>query len=187
MESPEGPLNEETVEQAGGIAVRLGRGGEHESVSIYLDFLGDQPVLDLRALGYLQWCVFVGTAVISDEVSGTPEILETDTFEQLLRHQPDRPLEPTPEVYAAISGDPPEQISRRLAALQRFVKAYPRSEQGLQRLQYAAARSFSAWAAGRDDVEPLGRKPLADREEVSLPTGDRLRLAIDSVSRGTVG
>ena len=180
LESPVGPLTEDAVEEAGGVAVRVGVGGEHESIVFYLDFLGDQPVLDLRAMGYLLWRVFVGTAVISDEAGGTPEILDTESYERLLRHQPDRPLEPVVEIYGAVRADAPDDLSQRLATMQRFVKAYPRADGGLPRLLAAAARSFCSWATGRDGVAPLGRGPRG-REELVLPTGDRLAIAIDGV------
>lgn len=167
------------VEKAGGEMISLGPDGARISLTM-VDRVGDTQVNDLRALGFVLWSIFVREAEVSGELAG--QVAITDTLEKLFEHTGDRPLEPTRRVYERVGASPPDPLRRRLATMQRFVKAYSSGEPGLPRLLHRAARSFVAWASGRTDAvdNRLGRPP-ARYAVYRLPTGEELNLALDAL------
>jgi hypothetical protein len=167
------------VEREGGEVLALGSDAARISLTM-VDRIGDTQVNDLRALGFVLWAVFVRQAEVSSELAG--QLAIADTLEKLFEHSTERPLEPTRRVYERVSGTPPEQLRRRLATMQRLVKAYSSGESGLPRLLSRAARSFVAWASDRSEAvdNRLGRPP-ARYVSYRLPTGEELKLALDAL------
>jgi hypothetical protein len=167
------------VEKEGGEMISLGPDGARVSLTM-VDRVGDTQVNDLRALGYVLWSVFSREADVSSELAG--QVAITDTLEKLFEHTGDRPLEPTRRVYERVGTAPSDQLRRRLATMQRFVKAYSSGEPGLPRLFNRAAKSFVSWASGRSDAveNRLGRPP-AKYISYRLPTGEELKLALDAL------
>ena len=169
-------LDSATIDREGGETVALG--GEAEPVMVtLLDRLGETEVLDLRALGYVMWSVFVGDAEVAEALEG--QLAMSDTLEKLLEHTRDRPLEPRKSVYDHVSVAPSPTLGCRVATMQRFVQAYRSGAAGLPRLLDRAARSFVVWASGLSSIVPLGR-PVARFLSYRLPTGEELRLALDA-------
>ena len=146
---------------------------------LVLDRLGGLEIGDLRALGYVLFRVFVGEATVHPELAGN---LGDDELVPLLMHEAGRPLEPQPKIYDRVIGGPPgDDLARRLATLQRFVRAYTTSSPGIHKLLARAAGSFADWANGGVTVDALGR---TSREALTyrLPLGIELRLPKDSLS-----
>jgi hypothetical protein len=172
-------LDPAALARQGGELVALGGEGARVSLAM-VDRVGDTPVNDLRALGFVLWSIFTREAEISSELGG--QLAMSDTLEKLLEHSLERPLEPTRRVYERVAGEPPELLRRRLATLQRFAKAYSRLEPGLPRLFDRAARSFAAWASGRTEpVENRIGRPPARYLSFRIPTGEELTLALDAL------
>ena len=167
------------VEKEGGEVLSLGTDSTRVSLTM-VDRVGDAQVNDLRSLGFVLWSIFVREADVSSELAG--QLAITDTLEKLFEHSAERPLEPTRRVYERVGGSPPEQLRRRLATLQRLVKAYSSNEPGLPRLLSRATRSFVVWASGRaDGVENRLGRPPARYLSYRLPTGEELKLALDAL------
>jgi hypothetical protein len=172
-------LDQLSVETAGGELLALGSNGTRVALTM-VDRVGDTQVNDLRALGFVLWSFFIRSAEVSSELAG--QIAMADTLEKLLEHTSDRPLEATRAVYERVAADPPDALRRRLATMQRFVKAYSSSKPGLPRLAQRAARSFVSWATGRADaVESRIGRPPATYLQYRLPTGEDLTLALDAL------
>ena len=177
-------LDLKTLEKERGERLQLG--GEAAPLTLSLvDRLGDAAINDFCALGYVLWSVFVRDAEVASALDG--QLAMADTLEKLLEHAVERPLEPRKWVYDAIDAPPPARLTKRVATLQRFLKAYRLSSAssassgaGLSRVLDRAAQSFASWASGRADLIPLGR-PSARAIAYRLPTGEELRLALDSV------
>lgn len=170
-------LDGKTLERERGEQLQLG--GEASPITLTLvDRLGDTAINDFRALGFVLWSVFVREAELAGALDGQPAM--ADTLEKLFEHAADRPLEPRKWVYDLVDAPPPERLTRRVATLQRFLKAYRTPAQGVARVLDLSAQSFVRWAAGRADVIPLGR-PAARSATYRLPTGEDIRLPLDSV------
>ncbi len=172
---------------------RLQLGGTAAPVTLTLvDRLGEIAINDFRALGYALFAVFTREAEPASALDG--QLAMADTLEKLLEHNADRPLEPRKWVYDLVELPPSERLSRRVATLQRFLRAYRSPQPGLPRVLDRAAQSFARWASGRlgpppkdgeaggrnSDLLPLGR-PSARAINVQLPTGEELRLPLDAV------
>ena len=160
------------VERDGGFAMRLGSG----TVQLYLlDRLAEIEVLDLRALGYVLWLVFVGEAEVASELGGQ---LALSNLDRLLDTKAS-PFEPRDWVYQRIAGSSGD-LGLRTATLARLLVAYPGSEAGMSRVLAGAARSFVTWAHG-SELAPLGRPPRRIATLLKLTTGDELTLAVDAL------
>lgn len=155
--------------------------GDTKTQVILLDRLGDVEIGDLRALGSVLWRVFIGEADVAPQLAGN---IADEDLAALLHHSASRVLEPVPKVYERVVGNmPAEELSKRLATLQRFVHSYASSPDGVLKLLERAARSFADWANGGVHVHALGRK---SKEAViyRLPIGVELPIAKDSVGAG---
>ncbi|MBK7823518.1 MAG: hypothetical protein IPJ61_21260 [Tessaracoccus sp.] len=164
---------------AGGQVVELGEAKARVALYLVDALPGLPPVNDLRALGYALWQVFVGEVrlagdrlMLADPVVGRAPPLGSDA---------ESPLEPSSWVYDFVAGQPPVEIGRRLATLQRFVKASGDPVAGHPVLA-AAASSFARWASTVGEVAALGRDARV-RLPWRLPTGDELALPVDPVEQ----
>lgn len=161
---------ENPAEEARGYVLQHTRG-----TTVYIEEYAGHLVGDLRAFGYILWLFFTG--------SGSAEyrdgMIRDSRLVPLLSTSMGQPLYPTNEVYNAVNGERGKH--RRLATLQRFVKAYKaysdREEStSLDRLCYEAAVAFARWVWS-EDVIPNGHKP---RRQQEVQLGDlKVNLAID--------
>ncbi len=168
------------AESSGGVQVTL-ESGTNVARLILVDRLGDVDVLDLRALGYVLFRVFVREAGALPELGGN--LGDETTFEALMVNTMESSLEPAMRVYEAVAVPPSEGLRRRLAAMQRFVKTYETAAPGVDRVLDRASKSFARWASGLPEVKPLGRK--GTRTVVyRLAIGVELKLAQDAIGSG---
>lgn len=146
---------------------------------VLLDRLGAIEIGDLRALGWVLFRVFVREADVHPELGGN---IGDDELAPLLVHTADRPLEPQLKVYERVSAaQGGNDLTRRLATLQRFVRAYATSSAGINQLLEHAAQSFAEWANGGVTVDALGR-PSRDAAIYRLPLGIEVRLPKDAIA-----
>jgi hypothetical protein len=170
-------LDGATLERERGEKLQLGGAAAPITLTL-VDQLAGVAINDFRALGFVLWSVFVREAEIATALDG--QIAMADTLEKLLEHTADRPLEPRKWVYDLVELTPPEKLTRRVATMQRFLKAYRSPAGGLGRVLDLAAQSFVRWAAGRPDLLALGR-PSLRTVQCRLPTGEDLPLKLDSL------
>lgn len=143
---------------------------------VLLDKLGDVSLLELRALGLTLFRVFTG------ELTTRAGVLTRGTAAPLLHvagppfaSDSRNPLEPSAASIQAVNGEPPQELRKKLATLQRFVATYA----GAELLLGKASRSFAAWAADRDEpVAPLGK--VGERSLPLQVTGFTIPLAADA-------
>ncbi|RMG46824.1 MAG: hypothetical protein D6723_16720, partial [Acidobacteria bacterium] len=110
---------------------------------VYIEEYADYPVGDLKALGWVLWLFFTGEAEFRDG-----KIRDKQLIPLLSESTPTRPFDASSDAYRKLNEE--RDRHRRLATLQRLVKAYAergRSENAspVNRLCYAAARSFAKW------------------------------------------
>ena len=148
---------------------------------ILVDRAGGLVVLDLRALGYVLWKVFVGEAELVPGLGGN--MGDAESYEPLLIHSPEHPFEATSLCYEFVSTELPVDVPlrRRLATLQRFVASYVAKQQPSEtdRVLERAAQSFARWASGLSQVAALGH-PGQRTFSYTLPLGTSLDLAVDA-------
>jgi hypothetical protein len=138
--------------------------------ALYIEEYAGRHVGDLTALGYVLWLFFTGTAEYRDGMicdSGLAPLMDRGTGQ---------PLYPTTEVYQKVRKEQREH--RKLAALQRFIRAYAErgGEADIDRLCSEAAKAFARWVWS-EEVIPNGRQP---RQQLSVQLGSlRINLARD--------
>jgi hypothetical protein len=176
------PLTSEVENDAGqlgtspafGFVLRYTRDGVQRK-AVYMETIGGREVADLRAVGWLLWLLFTGEADFSNGVIRNKDGL------RLLKEAQARPLDVNAIVYQKLTmgtlteNDGSEfqkrrqQVleerhrNRRLATLQRFVRAYAErlnaaTPTDADRLSHAAAVAFAEWAWG-GQVTPNGHHP----------------------------
>jgi hypothetical protein len=163
------------IVDAGGQVVEIGDGKARATLYLVDALPGLAPVNDLRAIGYALWQVFTGEMrVAGDRLTPVEEVAGRGAP---LGGDPEAPLEASGWVYDLVAGSPPIELRRRLATLQRFVRA---CSDPATPLLAAAATSFARWATGFTEVVPLGRDARA-RLSWRLPNGEVLALPVDPV------
>jgi hypothetical protein len=149
----------------------------HNRRALYVEEYGGHSVNDLRALGWVLWSVFTGGAQFADGAikDQSLTVLMADDDEG-------RPFSVTDRAYESVAGEAAPE-DRRLAALQRFVKAFAArgaaaNATDAERLCYAAALRFALWVF--PDQQPiLGNGHSARMQEI-VTGGIKVNLAIDN-------
>lgn len=149
----------------------------HEGKSrraLYVDEYAGYDVGDLKALGWVLWSIFTGIAEWHDG-----HIMDSSLTELLQDSRTGRPFDVASDVYRRMAEE--REQHRRLAALQRFLKAYDKlavagNASDLDKLCALAAGAFAKWVWG-GSVIPNGQEANWQPYE----TNDfKVNLAIDS-------
>jgi hypothetical protein len=121
------------------------------TTAVFLEKYADVWFGDLLALGWVLWQFFTGAAYFDRGA-----IRDARTAEPLTEG-----LYAGAVAYERVRSDEERSRCRRLATLQRFVKAYQGGNSAEEKLAQQAAKVFARWAWG-EDVAPNG--PLRGRE-----------------------
>ena len=176
------PLEEISAATSGVALHYLGDNNKPQK-AIYIERHGEAIVGDLRALGWVLWCYFVGSADDAEDLRDVVEIVNgrlvngegTRLFKEQGAARPfDFSDSVATDIYRRIKDD--AHKPRRLAAQQRFLRAYRdlqhNQPHGLHKLCYRAAQSLVHWAwpewAGSTFL-PNGHRPQT-QESVTLGT-----------------
>lgn len=129
--------------------------------AIYVESYDGSNIGDLKALGWVLWSYFTGTAYMS---GGTLKVedLQGDSISAFKETNSTRPFDLKGFIYRKVNNE--RDKHRRLARLQRFLKAYAerRDEQpnSIGELLYEAAASFVKYIWSEGVVVPNG--PLSN-------------------------
>jgi hypothetical protein len=138
--------------------------------AIYVESYAGSNIGDLRALGSVLWAFFTGEA---QSVGGTLKVEDEDgdTISAFKESDSVRPFDLKGDIYRKVNNE--RDRHRRLARLQRFLKAYtPRSaasQGGVEKLLYEAASAFVkyVWA----DEAVIANGPVIENNRELLKSG----------------
>jgi hypothetical protein len=146
---------------------------------IYIEEYGGHPVGDLRALGWVLWSYFIGTAELQGD-----KLRDTELTPLLKATSTGRLFDLAEEAYRRVVEE--RSTHRRLATLQRFLRAY--TERGsasgasdVDRLCQAAAQTFVKWIWPEQKVLENGRVDRSLGQTLPLE-GANIYLAKDARS-----
>lgn len=137
-----------------------------ETAFVFLEHYENVDFGDLRALGWVLWQFFIGEAYL--DRSG---LQDSRTAEPLMDG-----LYAKSDVYRQVFSDEGRARCRRLATLQRFVKAYQGGSRPEEELCRRAVEAFARWVWGQDVIPNGPQRPRV--HEVRIGPGS-FRLARD--------
>lgn len=183
-ESPGLPLASELFDLTAGLSVPFKDASGQNRRAIYIDAYRGTEINDLRALGYALWMHFDHKAIFKDNQ------IKLESLTPLLKVDSEgRPLAPTEEAYKHVASPDVVITYRRLASIQRFMRAYEsrNREHGgneLQELCYRAAEVFIKWVWAGSEVIPNGK--LTQKWQALEVAGANVSFGIDDVIQGGI-
>jgi hypothetical protein len=145
--------------------------------ALYIEEYRGHKINDLRALGWVLWSVFTGGAQPAAGAINDQSLTTIMTDGEGMR-----PFAVTDKAYETVAAAPAPEY-RRLATLQRFIKAYKEQGTGTSatdeaKLCYAAALSFARWVfSDQPAIIENGHKARLQEFETS---GLKVKLAFDN-------
>ena len=168
----------ETTTETHGIVFNYVDENHRDRKAIYVESYGGSSIGDLKALGWVLWSFFTGAAYLS---GGTLRVedAEGDTIAAFKETDSTRPFDLKAFIYSKV--DKERDKHRRLARLQRFLRAYhdrlsEDRKNNVDDLLYEAASAFVKYVWS-DQVIPNG--PLSNESGLLRVSGFEVSLAKD--------
>jgi hypothetical protein len=168
----------ETTTETHGIVFNYVDENHRARKAIYVESYGGSSIGDLKALGWVLWSFFTGAAYLS---GGTLRVedAEGDTIAAFKETDSTRPFDLKAFIYSKV--DKERDKHRRLARLQRFLRAYhdrlsEDRKNNVDELLYEAASAFVKYVWS-DQVIPNG--PLSNESGLLRVSGFEVSLAKD--------